>query len=163
MPSRGSNFGAPTPEQVEEKMKTNFRRALALLLIVLSLTACSSEQISPTPTYPGDPTGFFPNLIDPPGAHRPGGGGGENPEKRGMAFDLITELPIGEVQDFYAAQLDETGWKRVVYAEETGKITSYWEIVDENGKAWPARLETSNEPISDQANYMVSLLAVSPP
>lgn len=144
-------------------MKIDVRHALVVLLMTAILAACSSQQVSPTPTYPGDPTGFFPNLTDPPGSRRPGGGGGGSPEKRGMEFDLVTDLPIEEVQAFYAAQLDGAGWTRVTRSEEQGVITSYWEIVDENGKSWPARLETSDQPVSDQANYKISLLAVSPP
>ncbi len=133
------------------------------ILLILALTACTKPPAEATPTYPGDPTGFFPNLVDPPDTRRPGGGGGGGAEKRGMEFDLITDLPIEDVQAFYAAQLDEQGWTRITRSEDEGKITSYWELVDGNGKSWPARLETSNQPISGEADYRVSLLAVSPP
>jgi uncharacterized lipoprotein len=133
------------------------------ILLVLLISACTEQPADQYPDSFADPTGFFPTLTDPEGAHRPGGGGGGNPDKRGLGFDLVTDLPIDQVHDFYANQLKEAGWKIVSQKEEDGLISSYWELLDDNGKTWPVMLEVSTETISDMADYNIELRAVSPP
>ncbi|KAA3648447.1 MAG: hypothetical protein DWQ07_05485 [Chloroflexi bacterium] len=125
------------------------------------LAACSAQPTNPT--YPEDPTGFFPTLSDPPGARRPGGGGGGNSDKRGMSFDLITDLSIEDIHQYYTEQLEAEGWTSISEKLETDQVTSYWERQTDTGQVWPAILEITTKPVIAEANYAVELRAILPP
>lgn len=134
---------------------------MEILLIFTILAACNTQNVDQE--YLEDPTGFFPRLDNPPGAIRPGGGGGGNSDKRGTAFDLITNLPIEEVHQFYAEQLEAEGWVKLSENFELDLLTSYWDGYTDEGQIWPAILEVSTKPVNPEANYAVELRAVLPP
>ena len=131
------------------------------LLLSITLAACNAQPTNPT--YPEDPTGFFPTLSDPAGARRPGGGGGGNPDRRGMSFELITDLPIEDIHRHYAEQLETEGWVSISENLEANQVTSYWERQTDTGQVWPAILEITTDPVIAEATYSVELRAVLPP
>lgn len=132
--------------------------SLLLLFSVLS-SACTAAG---TP-YPSDPTGFFPAVTDPPGSFRPGGGGGGGAQKRGLSFDLVTDLSLEEIFQFYSAQLQAAGWVRLSESSSDDGISAYWEFLDENGKVWPVMLQVSRYTVSQRADYSIKMQAVNPP
>ena len=138
-------------------------RYVCLIMSIFAFSLLLSACAAPTPQYPGDPSGFFPDLSDPPGAFRPGGGGGGGAEKRGMSFSLVTELPIEEVCQHYADQLEAAGWVQLSRSGDEDSISTCWELQDENGKVWPVILQISRDIVSEQADYKVELRAVNPP
>ena len=83
-----------------------------------------------------------------------------------MSFSLVTELPIEEVSQHYADQLDAAGWVLQVNLTESDDedgISTYWELHDENGKVWLVIFQISRNIFSSLYNYDVELRAVNPP
>jgi len=139
------------------------RRNICLIMSIFGFSLLLSACATPTSQYPGDPSGFFPDLTDPPGAFRPGGGGGGGAEKRGMSFELVADLSIEDVSQHYTDQLEAAGWVQLSRSEDEDGISTYWELQDENGKVWPVILQISRDIVSEQADYKVELRAINPP
>ena len=149
-----------TPNLNMNKPKS-IRIAWGILLVVLLLTGCSNSNMDPD--YMDDPTGFFPHLDDPPEARRLGGGGGGNTDILGIAFEMVTDLSIEEVHQYYARQLEAEGWVNLSTDFESDLYTSYWERYSEKGQVWPAVLDVSTQTINPEADYAVERRAVLPP
>ncbi|MEX2161285.1 MAG: hypothetical protein WD751_05145 [Anaerolineales bacterium] len=99
--------------------------------------------------YFAPPEHLIPNFEFPPGAQPMGGGGGGSPISQGAEAIFGSDLSTEEIHTHYAAQMEERGWRFVDdQPAKNGKVT-FWELVDEEGSSWAAKLEVfpNEEPV----------------
>ncbi len=86
------------------------------------------------------PQRLLPPLRQPKGArvdHASMGGGMDSAY---AAADIITDLTVGELAEFYANQLQEKGWELVGDDRTKAIAWSEWTFEDKKGKTWSASL-----------------------
>ena len=135
-------------------MKRNLFLWLALLAALVA--ACSPESPSFGPPEGVATAALLPQLVFPAGAEFLGGGGGGGGGRGGPAggeqqADFISQLELEVVHNFFAAQLVASGWQEVNREGGDGQMVSYWELEDEAGTTWAARVEVKMN--TEQAPY----------
>ena len=139
--------------------KPHLLLSLALLLL-LSLSACASSA----QTF-GQPEDYaresrIPMLEAPPGARLFGGGGGGTSGVEGLGLDFQSDLGLAAIHAHFAAQLEDAGWSEVEQQLEDGQMITFWELVDEDGKSWAAKLEVHflSDTTPDEYHMEIKLL-----
>jgi hypothetical protein len=71
-------------------------------------------------------------------------------------------MPIEEVHDYYADQLEQIGWTALTRNDSEEMIKTYWELT-EGEQTWAAYLQVDGKKINNENGYRVALRAVLPP
>lgn len=109
-----------------------------LLLLVLPACAPAPQTFGPPENYDGE--SLIPMLEAPPGARLYGGGGGGGPGIQGVGLEFQSDLGIEAIHAHFADQLTREGWREMEQELEDGQMITFWELVDQDGKSWAAKL-----------------------
>jgi hypothetical protein len=93
-------------------------------------------------TYSGD-AGLFevlPQLTPPPETEVQSVGGGGSGDSVSGEAELVSALPVMELADHYAMQLEAAGWERLAESATGDLAWSGWSFADEQGNPWTATL-----------------------
>ena len=141
--------------------KPHLLLSFALLLLLL-LPACASppQTFGPPEDYAQESR--IPVLEVPPGARLFGGGGGGASGIEGLGLDFQSDLGLAAIHAHFAAQLEATGWSEVEQQIEDGQMITFWELVDEDGKSWAAKLDVHLLSASTLDEYKMEIKLLLP-
>lgn len=142
-------------------MKLSF----AIVAFTFAVSACASAAV-PTLDFENVPEFVQENIVPvlgmPAGAQPLGGGGGGGGNAAGLAVAFSAPMSREEVYEHYSDQLTMAGWRFISNQDTDEKQTSFWELTDEAGAIWPAKLEIMYDaPIAPDA-YSVSIFLLLP-
>jgi hypothetical protein len=69
-----------------------------------------------------------PSLVAPPGVHVDGGGGGGGDSNWTSSGTARTDMPVGELEGYFAAQLSHAGWTRITGNRDDRAAWSAWNV-----------------------------------
>lgn len=137
------------------------RRVACLVGLALMVAGCGVPPASVEP-LPSHELSLIPALYPPADMGSGGGGGGGGFGGEGFELNFSSGLNLLEVHGHFAEQLAEAGWQPVDEQAEAGLMTTYWELVDEEGTSWAARLSLSERAEAGEGAYLMEIKLILP-
>lgn len=133
------------------------RKTMWLLIVSLALlTACGQTAEPTTPAGRQIPSLALPEGANPHGGGGGGGSGGRQ-QNEGAGFEFSSDWSLEAVHRHFVGQLEAAGWQ--VRSEENGEIAlvTSWDVFDEAGRTWAAKLIVEQTGATAPYEYQVDL------
>ena len=141
-------------------------KSLAGSLLTLVLAACAPQPlVVEQPDF--IPDNMIPPLVLPADASSGGGGGGGGggpgrQRGQGAQFEFHSELTLEGMHAHFYDQLYDAAWEpRAKEADEASRST-FWEVTDERGRTWAAKLVVEQLGTESSFRYRISVDLIVP-